>query len=176
MDVLSLLIGKPIHIKMDKVWIRQELMDAIIAEIESYAPLETGGAFFGYHADNNDIVVTQLISAGPNAKHKKFSFEPDQEYQLSQMEQIYFENEGKLSYLGDWHSHPVSSSFLSRRDEKTLLNIALTEAAKCSKPLMMVFGALPAKWTANAVRFAEGMMYFGPFYKCKYESLILVVD
>jgi len=161
---------------MEKVWISQGLMDAIIVEIESYAPLETGGSFFGYYAENDDIVITQLIDAGPKAKHKKFSFEPDQDFQLSEMEKIYFENDGLLSYLGDWHSHPVSSSFLSRRDEKTLLNIALSESAKCNKPLMIVFGALPTKWTANVVRFSEGIRYFGPFYKCKYESLILIVD
>ncbi|EII3114138.1 MULTISPECIES: Mov34/MPN/PAD-1 family protein [Vibrio harveyi group] len=151
-------------------------MDTIITEIVSYAPLETGGAFFGYQAENNDIVITHLISSGPKAKHKKFSFEPDQEYQLSQMEIIYYENEGRLSYLGDWHSHPVSSPLLSRRDEKTLLNIAFSESAKCSRPLMIIFGSLPEKWSVNAVRFSEGMKYFGPFYKCKYESLLLVVD
>lgn len=161
---------------MSRIWISQEFIDTIITEIESYFPLETGGALFGYQTENGDIVVTHLISAGSNAIHKKLSFEPDQEYQLAQMEIIYYESKGVLTYLGDWHSHPVSSPLLSRRDEKTLLNIAYSESAKCSKPIMIIFGAFPEKWSINAVRFTEGVNYFGPFYKCKHEQLVLIFD
>lgn len=42
-------------------------------------PWETGGMLMGYVADNGDYVVTQLIGPGPNAKHSRYRFLPDNE-------------------------------------------------------------------------------------------------
>ena len=70
---------------MASIWISQSYIDVIIADIEAFAPLETGGAFFGYVASDGDVVVTDLISAGDSAKRNRYSFEPEQDYQLTQM-------------------------------------------------------------------------------------------
>jgi integrative and conjugative element protein (TIGR02256 family) len=158
------------------IWIKQKLIDEILADIEDYSPLETGGAFFGYHSKSSDVVITHLIPAGPNAKHKRYSFEPDQEFQLKLMEELYYEKNASVSYLGDWHSHPTNVSNLSRRDERTLLNIALSASAQCQHPIMMIFGSCPEKWTINTVKFTEGKRYFWPLYKCNYETMTLIVD
>lgn len=161
---------------MSNVWISQRLMNEMLADIEKFSPLETGGSFFGYHSKQNNVVITNLIPAGPNAKHKKYSFEPDQLFQLKIMEELYFEHNALINYLGDWHSHPSSVSCLSRRDEKTLLKIARSDTAQCPNPIMMIFGANPEKWTVNTVRFTFGKNKIWPFYQCNYEVLNLNVD
>ena len=161
---------------MVNAWISQKLVDEMLAEIEKFSPLETGGSFFGYHSKISDTVITHLIPAGPNAKHNRYSFEPDQKFQLKLMEELYFEGNAPISYLGDWHSHPNNFPSLSRRDEKTLLNIALSDSAQCQHPIMMIFGSCPEKWTINTVKFTEGKRYFWPLYKCNYEKMTLIVD
>jgi len=161
---------------MANVWIAQGLIDEILLEIESFFPLETGGAFFGYYSKTNDVVITHLIPAGSRAKHKKYSFEPDQSFQLEMMAELYFKHNATISYLGDWHSHPKHKPKLSRRDEKTLLNIALTDTSKCPRPIMLIVGSLPKEWTINCVRFVEGKHQIWPFPLCKHEQLNLKVD
>lgn len=161
---------------MANIWISQCFINEIINEIEVYSPLETGGAFFGYIAENGDVVVTDLISAGPGAKRRKYSFEPDQEYQLTEIERLFILSNGKTTYLGDWHSHPTNSPVLSRKDEKTLLNIALSAEARCPHPIMVVVGSHPEKWSFNCVMFKHGKRQIWPFYSCHYGALSLCID
>lgn len=161
---------------MAKVWISQNHIDRMIAEIEVFAPLETGGAFFGYISLENNVVITDLIDAGVGAKRGRYSFEPEQDYQLAEMERLYRLSNGKTTYLGDWHSHPANAPALSRRDERTLLKIASSEQAKCPAPVMMIIGSHPEKWLVNCVRFVKGRKRIWPFYSCEYESLEVMVD
>lgn len=161
---------------MANIWISQCFINEIIHEIEAFAPIETGGTFFGYFADNGDIVVTDLIDAGPDAKRSRYSFEPDQEYQLAEIKRLFILSGGKTTYLGDWHSHPNSSPVLSRKDEKTLLNIALSTQAQCPNPIMVVVGSHPEHWSFNCVKFVQGERKIWPFYSCHYESLHLIID
>lgn len=148
----------------------------MIVEVESFFPQETGGSFFGYTATNNDVVITHLVAAGPNAKRTQYSFEPDQTYQLKEMEKLFYEQDSKLSYIGDWHSHPNNSAALSRKDEKTLLNIALAKESQCSYPIMLIIGFYPDQTDINCVRFVSGRKLIWPFGFCKYEQLNLTVD
>lgn len=159
---------------MKKVWIPRILLSEMTDEIERYAPLETGGSFFGYHSDDNDIVITHRIEAGPFAKRTIRSFEPDQTYQLRTMEKLFYESGKSLSYLGDWHSHPSSSAQLSLRDRRTLGKIAKSPDAKCPQPIMMVFGLYPKKWDINCVQFKDKKQYFFVFSSCEYEILEII--
>lgn len=168
--------GKVLIIVMANIWISQQFIDEIITDIEKYAPLETGGIFFGYCADNGDVVVTDLIDAGADAKRSGYSFEPEQEYQLAEIERLFILSNGKTTYLGDWHSHPDSSPVLSRKDEITLLKIALSTEARCPAPIMVVVGSQPEKWSFNCVKFIHGKKKMWPFYSCHYETLRLIID
>lgn len=161
---------------MAKVWISQKLFDDMLADVEEYLPLETGGSFFGYTSDSNDVVITHLIDAGPRAKRTKFSFEPDQDFQLPEMERLFYKHKGSVRYLGDWHSHPCSSPALSRRDEKTLLNVALSDEAQCPHPIMMIIGSFQGEWSFNCVRFKQGRKILWPFFSCEYEKSTVIVD
>lgn len=46
---------------------------------------------------------------------------------------------GRIStYLGDWHTHPLGSEQLSPIDIAALKEIASSEEARCSQPLMLL--------------------------------------
>lgn len=143
----------------------------MIDEANNHFPFETGGVFMGYQAANTDIVVSELIAAGPLAKHRRFSFEPDHEYQLEQIANIHKLSSGDIIYLGDWHTHPVSRPVLSLIDKSTLTRIALTESSQNQHPLMSILGGKPEKWTLNSVQFTSGQLRPWIFSECNYRKL-----
>lgn len=74
----------------------------------------------GYTADNQDVVATHLIGPGPNARHEKYRFEPDGDFQQEELEKVFHESSGRITYLGDWHTHPLGVAALSSIDKHTL--------------------------------------------------------
>ena len=157
-----------------KLWIPNKLYQILVFEADKNVPFETGGVFMGYYAKNQDIVVTNLISAGENAVHKKNRFTPDQNYQLEEIASIYKEEDGTITYLGDWHTHPTSKAELSFLDKRTLTKIACTPESKNKIPIMIILGAYPEKWTLKAVKFVSGKLFLWPFIQCQYEELDIV--
>ncbi|MCW9023076.1 MAG: Mov34/MPN/PAD-1 family protein [Gammaproteobacteria bacterium] len=154
------------------LWIPKSIFDAMVEEAEKKKPLETGGAFMGYVADNHDVIITDMIDAGVNAIHKKISFTPDQEYQLKEMEDIYYNSEGMTNYLGDWHTHPNGTTNLSLKDKKTLTRIGITPESQNSYPIMVILASQPSEWTMSAVQFVSGYICLRAFVVCKYKQLL----
>ncbi|MEH6503328.1 MAG: Mov34/MPN/PAD-1 family protein [Cycloclasticus sp.] len=148
------------------LWINNSMFLQMVAEAEKWEPYETGGVFMGYQADNNDLVVTDLIDAGKNSTHKHFRFSPDQDYQLKKIADVYKKSGGAITYLGDWHTHPNTTPELSWVDKRTLTKIALTPESKNLHPIMVILGGEPEKWTLNSVQFITGAMRPWLFLKC----------
>jgi integrative and conjugative element protein (TIGR02256 family) len=130
---------------------------SILAEIEKLAslsyPMETGGMLLGYVSDNGDVVVTAIIGPGPAAKHSRYAFEPDADYQQAELEAHYSTTEGRESYLGDWHTHPHGPCIPSRTDKRTLAHIALTPSSRIQHPIMAIAGYSTGRCILGAVRF-----------------------
>ena len=106
-------------------------------------PLETGGILMGYWGGNNEVIITSVIGPGPKAIHLKRSFIPDNEYHIQEISKHYSSSGRTETYLGDWHTHPKASAYLSNRDKDTLVAIANYKQARLQKPLMMILGTRP---------------------------------
>lgn len=119
--------------------------------IESY-PLETGGLLLGYESDDAVPVVTAITGPGPKARHRRHSFLPDTDYQQALLEAHHNATLGVESYLGDWHTHPDGCIALSRRDKKTLRNIAAAPGAYLKHPVMAILAPGKETWTLGAFR------------------------
>ena len=157
------------------LWLPTDAYDEIIKDSNKWNPLETGGVFMGYIAKNDDIVVTDIIDCGDNSKHNRYSFDPDQKYQLNEICDIYQQSKGLVTYLGDWHTHPSGTTNLSNRDKRTLVKIATTPEAKVSKPLMGILGGHSEQWVLNVVQFTSGEKSIWPFINCNYDNLPYVL-
>lgn len=127
-------------------------------ELQAYAslasPLETGGLLIGYLA-GRDIVVTCIVGPGSGAKHRKFAFEPDNDYQQLELERVYQESGRHETYLGDWHSHPSGPDRLSSRDRETLRSIAEHEPARIARPVMLLVVGASQDWSLVGFRAAS---------------------
>ncbi len=136
-----------------RLWVAEPAMHLMLELASGRNPYETGGMLIGYEADNGDAVVTSLIGPGPRAKHTRFGFYPDPEYQQAELETHFHATNGRETYLGDWHTHPLSNSNLSRMDKKTLARIAKTTTSGTKNPLMAILGGGSGTWELGAVRF-----------------------
>jgi len=131
--------------------------DKVLEEMKLLAntsfPYETGGMFMGYVADNGEVIVQTLIGPGPGAKHGMHHFEPDSTYQQRQLEKHFLASDGCMTYLGDWHTHPLGTTELSSTDKHTLANIAATPSSKVAHPVMGVLAGSAENWRLDAVQF-----------------------
>ena len=129
------------------IWL-STLDDAFMREeATGLFPYETGGAFMGYWANQREVVITASISAGPNAKHGRFTFEPDYEWQQAAIAEHYTASGRRETYLGDWHTHPAGiSGRLSWADKRVLKRIAVAKAARAPQPIMIIYYGGPEEW------------------------------
>jgi len=114
-------------------------------------PLETGGVLLGsLSLDGERAVVSHIIGPGPKAVHSASLFVPDHDYHDHEVISIYRSSAGAARYVGDWHTHPTSTAYLSSLDRQTLEFIARSPEAQLPKPFMLVWGGRGAKWRAGA--------------------------
>jgi integrative and conjugative element protein (TIGR02256 family) len=101
--------------------------------------VETGGLLIGYRA-GDELVVIDATGPGPNARHRRFSFNPDGCWQRKQLAKIYRDTEGVLTYLGDWHTHPGGPPLPSAQDKATAAAVAAAPLARTANPLTLIAG------------------------------------
>src|ERR1043166_5952937 len=97
------------------VWFAESVLHRMVRDGEEWFPSETGGVLAGYIVRSH-AVVTDAISAGPDAVHNPTSFVPDGDFQSKALDEIYFRTNGVNRYLGDWHTHPLGCGQLSITD------------------------------------------------------------
>jgi integrative and conjugative element protein (TIGR02256 family) len=126
-------------------WIYKNALAFMVQEFRRSLPNETGGVMVGYWLANSEgAVITHVVGPGPCARHGKMSFIPDGAYHDSEVARLYEESGRLHTYLGDWHSHPNSSTNLSPTDRRTLLKIANHAEARLPTPLMAIIaGSAP---------------------------------
>lgn len=150
---------------MPEVWISEDLISRLLIEAEDKYPFETGGVLMGYWINGGDgAVISHVIGPGPNAKHNRYSFYPDSSYQAKSISNHYAKSERRLTYLGDWHTHPVSENLgvCSHEDMKTLTRIAKSPRARVEKPIMLILAGTPDEWKLRIWRgYVEKNRIFG---------------
>lgn len=140
----------------ERLWISQRVFSQMVSDAAHWAPCETGGMLLGYEADNGEAVVTWVVGPGPGARHGRFRFKPDAEYQQAELGTHYSYTEGRETYLGDWHTHPTGGTAPSLIDRRTLARIARTPSSRTARPIMVILSGEGDTWIPGAVRF-EGL-------------------
>lgn len=117
-----------------------EALAEMVTEALAKYPLETGGVLLGSTTDDGAAVIHRVIGPGPEAQHRRSSFEPDDAWQQHQLDAV-FEREPKINtYLGDWHTHPDGRARPSPTDVRAAQVIADAPDALQPKPLTLIVG------------------------------------
>lgn len=120
------------------VWLEHGCLLEMQTFVTRKLPQESGGVLMGYWGNPSEIVISKIIGPGPKAKHSRYSFTPDSEWQEHQISEVYNQSNRIITYLGDWHSHPAGEGELSSRDYRTLKRIASFGPARTIRPIMAI--------------------------------------
>jgi integrative and conjugative element protein (TIGR02256 family) len=143
------------------VWIANAAIDNLVIEATEKSPSETGGVLLGYQVDNGTAtVVTAIVGPGPMAQHSRTAYVPDHDYQEKEIARIYAASERCTTYVGDWHSHPGGSLYLSRTDVRTLRTIARHKNARLSSPVMIVAAFGTPEWNVAVWQWRPSWLKF----------------
>ncbi len=131
---------------MNSLWVSAAAIRGLVDQANRAYPLETGGVLVGYFADNGEPVVLNAVGPGPAATHRRYRFLPDHAWQCEQLDFLFEQSKGALTYMGDWHTHPNGIPRMSWLDRRTLRSIARHPDAKVPRPLMLIGGGSPQNW------------------------------
>lgn len=68
---------------------------------------EAGGVLLGrFILDSNNIIIDKVTSPQSKDRRSRFSFRKLDNYHQNRITQEWTESEGKINYIGEWHSHP----------------------------------------------------------------------
>lgn len=138
------------------VRVDKDIAAQVLNEAVEFAPLETGGVLLGTRDDESgqDIIATELVGAGPNARRERRGFTPDGPWQREQIAKRYEASGRTLAYLGDWHSHPHGNG-PSDLDRSTALRIAGARTARCPNPTFLIATRTARGWELRTYRFGR---------------------
>jgi len=106
-------------IKSLKVRISGQLKQELLTLRQFEFDNEVGGAILGrLYPQNNTIEITHFFK-GRLLESCEYGLELDTEYLQKNIERIWEESNGQVTYLGDWHTHPQWIAKPSWVDYKT---------------------------------------------------------
>lgn len=100
---------------------------------------ETGGMLIGYWTVFGKAVITHATGPGPKAIHGYRYFVADHGYCQMVLDDIIDRTEGELTYLGDWHTHPLGRVSLSPLDIATMSSVSADPSYLCPNPLVAIY-------------------------------------
>ena len=139
-----------------RLWLADDASETMLAEARRTEPLESGGVLLGWQDPAGlELVVARVLGPGPVATHRRTKFSPDTDWQRAEIAAAYEASGRRLSYLGDWHSHPGGGELPSRRDEKTARRIARSRSARAPRPVMLILAGKKKNWHPAPYRFLD---------------------
>jgi integrative and conjugative element protein (TIGR02256 family) len=140
-------------------WLRGADLAQMEEEASLHVPNETGGVLNGYWVSPDEVVITDIIGAGPDAERTKCGFVPDDAYQTQEIERLYRGSGRIVTYLGEWHTHPGGILKLSATDSSTLRKISRTISARTPTPLMIILAG-KVKWTLRLWKYHDSRYFW----------------
>jgi len=124
-----------------KVLYHGSVLDVFQNEIAKFGTRETGGVLLGW-IENKNIIVAKATDAGPNAIHEKIFFRADANYIDMIIDIEHANSNGKISYIGEWHTHPQMNPQPSQVDLNSLDEIVESSG---EPNLLLIIGAIDFK-------------------------------
>ena len=113
-----------------------------LQKVEDYSrlhfPKEFGGILVGSYLNGyKDLVISDIICPD-KFNSNPFRFEPDHKDLNKKLKELYKKHDGKIEYVGDWHSHPNSSNQFSPPDFKSIYDIAKSKNVNTHNPVLLI--------------------------------------
>lgn len=130
-----------------QVALPRNLIEAFQTEATRTFPLESGGVLMGERTGPSDWRVDHVIGPGPHAKHQRYRFSSDPDWQHERIAARFHTTNGRSTYVGDWHSHPgARHGRLSYVDRAACRTILRSPDSRCNRVLMAIVWGSPSDW------------------------------
>jgi integrative and conjugative element protein (TIGR02256 family) len=121
-----------------------KISEAIIKQIEQLSlfhyPNEFGGVFLGSYTDNKKCVIISEIIIPTKYISKENAFQIQGNSVNETIAKRFEETLGNLVYVGEWHTHPNSSSRYSPADLQAMKTIANHPEVTAKNPILLING------------------------------------
>ncbi len=122
-------------------------------------PNEFGGVFLGSYTDNkqcliiSEVIIPNKYVSTPNA------FQIKSENVNEQIAKRFEETNGNLVYVGEWHTHPNSSSKYSSTDLQAMKTIANHPEVTTKNPILLINGFNTKKHNFTFYVYSNNQLY-----------------
>ncbi len=116
----------------------KSVLDVFASEIVNFGNLETGGVLLGWFEEGK-ICVSKATGAGSNATHEHIYFRADKDYIDMIIDMEHANSNGKVNYIGEWHTHPQVNPQPSSVDLNSLDEIVESSG---EPNLLLIIGAI----------------------------------
>ena len=118
------------------LYITKSKLDEIRSALDVHYPKEFGGVFVGFSRDNLIIIDDILIPDKFENGRTVFIRHPGTLNE--RINKIHLKSKGKITYIGEWHSHPNSSGEPSPTDFTAMKEISTNALIKNENPILMI--------------------------------------
>ncbi len=115
-----------------RIWVSEEAIEAISRAAAAAHPNETGGVLVGVLTEGRPW-VTAAVELPPASPRARF-YEPPTGSRQAAVRRLR-RRDGRVGYLGEWHSHPMDVP-PSRTDAETMQLLGRT--GDCPRPLLVI--------------------------------------
>lgn len=124
------------HIKLH-LEIQKALLDELYQHGLSHYPKEYGGLLIGRYTDDRLTAVIEKTILPKRYKASRYYFERGSEGLKEELETLY-QQEPKLFYIGEWHTHPDGPIDPSGRDKATMAQLVQDENVFINNPILLI--------------------------------------
>jgi integrative and conjugative element protein (TIGR02256 family) len=110
-------------LKRDKYIIH--ISDEVLSILDKYKQHkkyqdESGGIILGIVHEDNNICISKISKPNTSDKASRYSFERDKKAAQIIVNSEFYESDGMIIYLGEWHTHPEPNPSPSSVDIKMI--------------------------------------------------------
>jgi len=113
-----------IEIKLNSISVKisKEVLERMFFYIQDdIVKTEAGGILLGYYFDENNFSVIDISIPTKEDKASRYGFVRSRKTAQKKISERFKESEGKIIYLGEWHTHPEDYPTPSWIDRKSIL-------------------------------------------------------
>ena len=129
-------------IKIDKytILIDDNAMSQIVVQQNGNHKKERGGVILGSVTNDFRIIVRNIPKATSDKKSLKYSCIRDRRVAQKIISDVFEKTDGIVTYLGEWHTHPIDAPTYSSQDKKTIKDQFLSNKITVDFLLMIIIG------------------------------------
>lgn len=133
------------------VLLEQQVLIDVVKVARRHYPNEVGSPLFGsYSDDGHEARVSGIGPLSPDSRGTRSTFSRGVRGLREFFANLFKNSQGRMHYVGEWHSHPNGAPIPSGTDDANMMAIARDPKAECPECIEIIVG-ISAQTTEKSV-------------------------